>query len=146
MDDTTEALSRDQFECERAKRECLVATAYGADEREACESTSRSSMEPVRAEKERVHDQCRAEREPVAPADPVEPDDAPAAPVQSAKGMTQASLPRVHWIEVDFPALIEHKRAVLEVHELACKLALKLARRVRSANAGVSSAAGSSIS
>lgn len=63
LDAVSEALSPDQYECEREKRECLVAADCVAEAREACESTFRSCTEPLRAEKKRVSEQCRSERD-----------------------------------------------------------------------------------
>jgi len=51
------------FECERAKRECLVAANCDADLRAACTSAFHACEEPVRAERKRVHELCHAERE-----------------------------------------------------------------------------------
>ena len=63
VEDTSEALSEDELDCERTKRECLIAANCEADPREACEEAFRACEEPARAEKKKVHDACRAERE-----------------------------------------------------------------------------------
>jgi hypothetical protein len=63
VDDYTDALSQDQFDCERTKRECLSAAACAADKREACETAFRSCEEPVRAERDKLHETCRTARE-----------------------------------------------------------------------------------
>lgn len=63
VDDYSDALSADQFACERTKRECLVAADCAADKREACESAFRSCEQPLKDEKKALHDKCHAEKE-----------------------------------------------------------------------------------
>src|SRR5215510_11411989 len=63
VDDLSGALSQDQFDCEKAKRECLVKADCDADAREACEETFRACEDPLREERKKVHDACHAERE-----------------------------------------------------------------------------------
>jgi len=68
VDETSDALTQEQFECERTKRECLVKADCDADAREACETAFRACEEPVRAEKKQVREMCRTEREKCAAA------------------------------------------------------------------------------
>jgi len=63
VDQTSDALSQPQFECESTKRECLVAADCDADKRDACESAFRDCNAPVKAERDQVHETCRTERE-----------------------------------------------------------------------------------
>ncbi|HET8935033.1 MAG TPA: hypothetical protein VFN67_16405 [Polyangiales bacterium] len=63
VEDNSEALSEDELDCERTKRECLIAANCEVDPRAACEEAFRACEEPARAEKRQVHDACRAERE-----------------------------------------------------------------------------------
>jgi hypothetical protein len=63
VEDTSEALSEDELDCERTKRECQIAANCEQDAREACEEAFRACEEPARAEKKKIHDACRAERE-----------------------------------------------------------------------------------
>jgi hypothetical protein len=59
VDGTIDALSQDQFECERTKRECLITADCDHDKREACKEAFHACEEPVRDEKKRVHEMCR---------------------------------------------------------------------------------------
>ena len=63
VEDTTEAITQAEYDCERTKRECLAAADCDADLREACESAFHACKDPVRAEQKQVRETCRAQRE-----------------------------------------------------------------------------------
>ena len=63
VEDNSEALSASELECERTKRECLIAADCEPQARAACEEAFRACEEPARAEKKRVKEACKQERE-----------------------------------------------------------------------------------
>lgn len=63
LDDASEALTQAEYDCEWEKRECFIAADCDAAQRDACESVFRACRAPVRDERARVRELCRAERD-----------------------------------------------------------------------------------
>src|SRR5262245_40098949 len=58
--DTSEALTQEEFDCEKAKRECQIAANCDAGMRDACETAFKACVDPLRDERKTVREQCRA--------------------------------------------------------------------------------------
>lgn len=63
LDDASEALTQAEYDCERSKRECFISAGCDEGARDACEAVFRACREPVRDERARVRELCRAQRD-----------------------------------------------------------------------------------
>lgn len=63
VDNAADALSQADYECESAKRECLIAAQCEADQREACEDTFHACKEAAHEEKEALHETCHTAKQ-----------------------------------------------------------------------------------
>lgn len=63
VEGAVDALSQGDYECEKAKRECLVSADCDPDQREACETTFHDCKYAVKEDKDAQHQVCHAAKE-----------------------------------------------------------------------------------
>ena len=63
LDDASGALTQADYDCERSRRACLNVAGCDADTHYACDSALYSCRASARAERARVRDLCRAQRD-----------------------------------------------------------------------------------